>query len=123
MDPNLLLQAISSHAWPAVVGAVLVVVVYLAKLPAMAPQWQRLPAGHRPLVPVLLGVLSGVAEALSTHQPWLPALVGGIVSALPALAVALPSPVLDAPKPSAADVARAAGFPPAPGGITIIRKD
>lgn len=92
MDPTLLLSAIQSHAWPAVVGCALVLVVYLARLPALAPQWQRLPAAYRPLVPVLLGVASGVAESLSTHQPWLPALVGGIVSALPALAVALPSP-------------------------------
>lgn len=93
MDPNTLIQAIQSHAWPAIVGAVLVVVVYLARLPALQPQWQRLPAVYRPLVPVVLGIVSGVAEALSTHQPWMPALVGGIVSALPALAVALPSPV------------------------------
>jgi hypothetical protein len=92
MDPNLLLQALTSHAWPAVVGACLVLVVYLARLPGVQPQWQRLPAAYRPLVPVLLGVVSGVAEALSTRQPWLPALVGGVVSALPALAVALPSP-------------------------------
>lgn len=92
MDPNLLLSAISQHAWPAVVGCVLVLVVYLARLPALAPQWQRLPPWARPLVPIVVGIISGVGEALSTSQPWLPALVGGIVAALPALAVALPSP-------------------------------
>jgi hypothetical protein len=94
MDPNLLLTAIAAHAWPTVVGCALVLIVYLAKLPAVKAQWERLPAWSRPLLPVLLGLLSGVGEALSTSQPWLPALVGGILAALPALAVALPSPVI-----------------------------
>lgn len=92
MDITILLAAISAHAWPVAVGSVLVLLVYLARLPVVATQWQRLPAWSRPLLPVLLGLLSGVGEALSTQQPWLPALVGGLVAALPALLAALPSP-------------------------------
>lgn len=91
---DLLIASIQAHAWPAVVGCVLLALVYLAKLPQLAVQWQRLPAYARPLVPVVAGILGGVGEALSTKQPWLPALIGGIVAALPAFAVALPSPVI-----------------------------
>jgi hypothetical protein len=100
-DINALLVAIQSHQWPVVVGLAILLIVYLARLPVVAAQWARIPAAYRPLVPVALGVLSGVAEALSTSQPWLPALIGGIVSALPALLAVLPSPVahLDAPAP------------------------
>ena len=92
MDPNLLLQAIQSHAWPTVTGCVLLLVVYLARLPALAVQWQRLPPWSRPLVPVALGIVSGVAEALTTGHSWVAALLTQVLAALPALAVALPSP-------------------------------
>ena len=85
-------SAISQHAWAIVAGIVLLSLVQAARLPAVGAQWQRLPAPWRPYVPILLGILSGVAQALATAQPWVAALVGGIVSAIPALLSALPSP-------------------------------
>lgn len=92
MNPNLLFSAISDHAWGVVTGCVLLLLVYLARLPALATQWQRIPAAYRPLVPIVVGILSGVAEALTTRQSWVAALVTQVLAALPALAVALPSP-------------------------------
>jgi len=129
MDPTIL-QALTSHSPALITGAVLLLVVYAAKLGPVATQWQRLPAWSRPLVPVAIGILAGVGDALVTDKPWTLALITETIAALPALAVALPSPVAhldqvilpDSPAvritttPSAADVARAAGFPPPPPG-------
>jgi hypothetical protein len=92
MDPAIL-NALLSHTPALIVGAVLLLVVYAAKLGPVAAQWQRLPAWSRPLVPALLGVAAGVGDALTTGQAWLPALITGVLTSLPALAVALPSPV------------------------------
>lgn len=94
MQIDILIQAISQHAWGVVTGCVLLLIVYAAKLPAIAVQWQRLPAWSRPIVPVALGIVSGVGEALTTRASWTAALIVQVIAAMPALAVALPSPVV-----------------------------
>lgn len=79
---NALVAAISAHAWPVVAGLSILILVYLSKLPIFGNYWGKIPKAYRPLVVSAIGVLSGVAEALSTKQPWLPALVGNIIAAL-----------------------------------------
>lgn len=92
MDPRIL-SALVSHAPALVVGAILWLLVYAARLPAVAAQWQRLPAWFRPIVPALLALGSGVAEGLLSGQPWVTCLIVQAVAALPAITHALPSPV------------------------------
>jgi hypothetical protein len=92
VDPQII-SALTSHSPALIVGAVLLILVYAAKLGPVAVQWQRLPAWSRPLLPVLIGILAGVGDALTTGQPWAAALITGVLTSLPALAVALPSPV------------------------------
>lgn len=99
MPIDALNQAIANHAWAAVAGCVLLILVSIARNPLAAAQWSRIPSLYRPFVPVALGILFGVGEALSTKQPWLPALITNVLAAVPALLVAIPSPTADiAPK-------------------------
>lgn len=105
MDPNLLIRAFQDHAWPVVAGFLITLFVFCARLPAVAAQWSRVPERLRPLVPVVIGILSGVGESLCTTSHWVAALLGGVISALPAFLATLPSPT--ATKPN--------GTPPAPG--------
>lgn len=84
-DVGILVTAIESHAWPVVAGASILIVVYLAKLPALGELWERIPKRYRPLVVALLGVLSGVANALVTRTPWLPALLSNLMAAMVAI--------------------------------------
>jgi hypothetical protein len=84
-DVGILVTAIQSHAWPVVAGASILIVVYLAKLPALGELWERIPKRYRPLVVALLGVLSGVAHALATRTPWLPALLSNLMAAMVAI--------------------------------------
>ena len=93
-ETDILATALQSHAYLVAIGAALVLLVSLGRLPVARPQWERLPTWARPLVPVLLGLLAGVGEALATSRPWLPALVSGVVAGLPALLAALPSQVV-----------------------------
>ena len=93
-DADLLTAAIQAHAWPVVVGLVLVVLVSLGRQPVLRQQWERVPAEYRPLVPVALGLLSGVGEALTQGRPWLVSIVTGVLSGLPALLAAAPSQVV-----------------------------
>lgn len=97
-----LLAAISSHAWGVATGLSLLALVYFARLPALAAQLKRLPASCLPYLPIALGLISGVAEALVTQRSWVAALVTGALAAIPSVAVALPSPLgsTDATKPS-----------------------
>lgn len=96
MDITALTTALATHQYLAAVGLVLLALVSVGKLPVAAPLWLRLPAWSRPLVPVVLGIVAALADALAAGKPWLPALVGGIVFALPALLAALPSQVIHA---------------------------
>ena len=87
-DPVAIWTAATSHAWPVLTGLILAALVYLAHLPAVAGQLARLPALALPAIPIVLGLISGVAQALRTSQSWGMALLGGALSALPALAIA-----------------------------------
>lgn len=91
MDPKLI-EALTSHAPALVVGAVLCLLVLAAKLPAFAVQWQRLPVWARPLVPVVLALVSGIGESLVQGQVWWLAVLVQVGAALPAIGYALPSP-------------------------------
>lgn len=84
-DVGILVTAIESHAWPVVAGASILIVVYLFKLPALGELWSRIPRRYRPLVVALLGVLSGVADALVSKRPWLPALLSNLMAAMVAI--------------------------------------
>jgi hypothetical protein len=86
--------AIESQAWPVVVGFALLALVYVARHPAAALQWYRIPAGYRPWLPIAIGIVSGVAEALTTGRAWLPAMLTALAAAIPAMLAALPSPVV-----------------------------
>ncbi len=93
-DLDTLVAAIQSGAVPLAVGLALVLVVRLGRHPLLAPQWERIPAAYRPLVPVALGLLGSVGDALVSGRTWLPAVLYGLASALPAVLLALPSPVV-----------------------------
>jgi len=82
---NALVAAIQAHAWPVVAGFAILILVYASKLPIFGAYWDKLPKPYRPLVVSAIGVLSGVAEALSTKQPWLPALMLNLFAALTAI--------------------------------------
>ena len=96
-DLSALTAALAAHQYLAAVMLTLLVLVSIGKLPVAAPLWLRLPVWSRPLAPVALGVIASVAEAILRGTGWLPALVGGVLAALPALLAALPSQVIHAP--------------------------
>jgi hypothetical protein len=96
---NALIAAISEHAWPVVAGLSILILVYLSKLPALGGYWDQIPKQYRPLVVAALGVLSGVAEALASKQPWLPALLLNLFAALAAIGTdQVATKPLEAPK-------------------------
>lgn len=91
---NDLVTAINTHAaWTAILGLALLALVQLARLPAVAALWIKVPVVYRPLVPVAIALLSAVGDALTNGVPWLPAVLSAIVAAIPALCLALASPV------------------------------
>lgn len=96
MDPSQLVTLIESHQYLAAVMAGLLLLVALGKMPVAAPLWSRLPAWVRPLVPVMLGLVASVAQAILDGTPWLSALLSGVVVALPAVLAAIPSQVIHA---------------------------
>jgi hypothetical protein len=77
-----------------VVGLALVVLVSVGRQPGIRPLWDRLPVAWRPVVPVALGLLAGVGEALATGRPWLVSVLSGLLAGVPALLAALPSQVI-----------------------------
>jgi hypothetical protein len=92
-----LIQAIQSGSPTLIVGAVLLVLVALARLPGLAPQWKRIPTTYRPIVPAVAALLASIGEVLVAGRGWVPALVTGLVAGLPGVLLALPSPVADRP--------------------------
>lgn len=91
---NALVAAINAHAaWTVVLGLALLVLVQLARMPAVGALWVKVPTIYRPLVPVAIALLSEVGDALSNGTPWLTALLAAIVAAIPAVCLALASPV------------------------------
>lgn len=88
------MAALHAHAWPVVVGFILLAFVWIGRHPAAQPQWCRVPAQWRPVVPIAIGLLSSVGDALTSGREWLPALLLGLGSAIPAVLYALPSPVV-----------------------------
>jgi hypothetical protein len=92
-----LITALQSGSPTLIVGAVILTLVALARLPGLAPQWQRIPSAYRPLVPAVVTLLASIGEVLISGRGWLPALVTGIVAGLPGVLLALPSPTVDKP--------------------------
>lgn len=116
-DVGILVTAIQSHAWPVVAGASILILVYLSKLPALGEVWERIPKRYRPLVVAAIGVLSGVANALVTRTPWLPALLSNVMAAMVAIGTdqTLTKPLGSTPAaPSTTQI-----IPPAPKVPTI----
>lgn len=80
-------QALGERNWPVIAACVILLLVRGAKLPVFGNYWEKIPKKYRPLIPVAMGVLSGVGEAVLSHRPWLPALVFGLFSGLIAIGV------------------------------------
>lgn len=78
MDPQALLLAIRSHAWPIVAAFVVGFLVRSIKSDAIpidvAARW-------RPLLALGLGLASGASESIIGGTPWAEALTGGVGSA------------------------------------------
>lgn len=106
-DWNLFQKAIGDRNWPYIASCVILLIVRAAKLPVFGNYWEKIPKKFRPLVPVVMGVLSGVGEAVLAHRPWLPAVLYGVFSGLLAIGAdqAITKPLsktslpTDAPKP------------------------
>jgi hypothetical protein len=84
-DLNLLTQAYQQHQWPILAGLIILTLIYVSKLPVLGSQWDRIPIKYRPLVVLGLGIVSGVAQALATKQPWLPALIENMIASMGAI--------------------------------------
>lgn len=82
---SLFQTAVGERNWPYIAVCVIFVSVRIAKLPIVGSHWDKIPRQYRPLIPVGLGVLSGVGEALLVHRSWLPALLFGVFSGLMAI--------------------------------------
>jgi hypothetical protein len=80
-------MVVSAHgqAWPVFTGAVILLSVYMSKLPMFGAYWDKIPKPYRPGVVAVLGIVYGVAQALMMSQPITPFLVQGLVSALLAI--------------------------------------
>lgn len=66
---TLLLDAVRSHAWLAVVGYGITIVVAIAR--KLGPElWRKLPRRLQWLPAVVLAALAGAAEALIMGEPW-----------------------------------------------------
>lgn len=78
-------KAIGDRNWPLIAACTILALVRLAKLPLAGNYWEKVPKKFRPLIPVVMGVLSGVGESLLMKRPWLPALLFGVFSGLLAI--------------------------------------
>lgn len=79
--------AMGDRNWPYIAACVILLLVRFAKLPLVGAYWDKIPKQYRPLVPVAMGIMSGVGEAVVLHRPWLPALLFGLFSGLTAIGV------------------------------------
>jgi hypothetical protein len=94
MELNTLQSALASHLYLVVFFICVNTLVLTGQMPAMKSQWERLPAIARPFVPIVLGTLSGVAQAGIAQTSLAFALISNIGLALPAVALAIPSQVI-----------------------------
>lgn len=82
-DVSAIVAAVGSKQWVGVAAGLILVTIYALR--GFTTLWDRIPKQYRPAVVAGLGVLSGVAQAIVTGQPWLAALIGGLLSALTAI--------------------------------------
>lgn len=107
-DWNFFQKAVGDRNWPYIATCVILLLVRAAKLPVFGNYWEKIPKQYRPLVPVVMGILSGVGEAALSQRSWLPALLYGVFSGLLAVgadqAITKPlsksQPTADATQPS-----------------------
>lgn len=85
MDPAPYLDLIAKHQWVGLAALVIGLFVRLMKEDSRFPPFV-VPGPWRPVVALGLGELSGVLQAASTGTPWGDALLGGLVSAVLAMA-------------------------------------
>jgi hypothetical protein len=76
-----LLDLALQHKWPALAAAAIGLLVRLLKSPAVPYPLSEIPAKARPLVALLLGLVSGVLEHVASGTPWPVALANGATSA------------------------------------------
>lgn len=85
-DWAVLKSAFESSNWLVFSAVLILIGVRVSKLPALGNQWDRIPKRYRPLIPVGLGILSGLCEAIiSSKEPWGMALFKGLLSGLLAI--------------------------------------
>lgn len=78
-----LVDFVSAHRWWAVSSLVIGILVRLVKSDTKIPL--DLPGDRRAYLAALLGVVSGVVDAIATGKPWVPALFEGLASAVTAM--------------------------------------
>lgn len=87
-DPSLIVQALQSRYWPAIVWGVILIGIYAIKmLPDKFNVWGKIPITARPIVVLAIGVVAAVGNAVVTKQPWLDVLIKNIFAALAAIGI------------------------------------
>jgi len=86
-DIDTLLNAWSQHNWPIVSAGIILILVYLAKMPIAGKIWDKVPKQYRPLIPVVLSILSGIGEALFRGTPWVAAILYNLIAGLSTIGV------------------------------------
>lgn len=82
MDVLELQKAIDTRAWPIVAAIVIGAIVRFSKTEMAGNLFEKVPRHARVYVPLLLGILSGVGEALLQGVPWTTAIFFGVIAGM-----------------------------------------
>ncbi len=74
------LAFVKAHAWGPLAALVIGALVWAAKTDAAAKYVGKLPAKYRPLVALVLGVLSGMLDVVTHGGGWIGAITAGLMS-------------------------------------------
>lgn len=85
MDSDNVYDLLVREQWVGLGALFIALLVRLLKSAAVPPPLDHIPSKARPLVALLLGIVSGALDKIVTGTPWKMALLGGLVSS--ALAV------------------------------------
>lgn len=85
MDSDNVYELLVREQWVGLGALCIGLLVRLLKSEAVPPPLDRIPSKARPLIALLLGIVSGALDKVVTGTPWKMAIVGGLVSS--ALAV------------------------------------
>lgn len=73
------------HKWIGLAALVIGAVVRVLKIDA-PPHWLVVPSRWRPILALALGLVAGVLDKVSSGAAWMPAILGGLLAAVTAIA-------------------------------------